>query len=244
MRIYVGNLPFSTTEDELREFFGQHGAVTSAAIVMDRETGRPRGFGFVEMTNDEEARKAIAAANGQQLRGRPLVVNEDWARSVRELIARVRPIVDGEWPGIFAAFQRRFELTSIPLAAPLRHLGYFVVVEALLTHAPKGSDPADSLGRQLKTSIPLLSNRMLHHGDPPVPFADLDEHASPTKILAALYEYRSAIAHGAEPSFSGSQSVLGTREKVGTFLDVMTRRLLRHAVLEPQLVTDLKGPIR
>jgi RNA recognition motif-containing protein len=76
MRIYVGNLPFSSTEDELREFFSQHGAVTSAAIVIDRETGRPRGFGFVEMANDEEARKAIAATNGQQLGGRPLVVNE------------------------------------------------------------------------------------------------------------------------------------------------------------------------
>ena len=63
MRIYVGNLPFSTTEDELREFFGQHGAVTSAAIVIDRETGRPRGFGFVEMANDEEAKKAITATN-------------------------------------------------------------------------------------------------------------------------------------------------------------------------------------
>jgi RNA recognition motif-containing protein len=76
MRIYVGNLPFSSTEDELREFFSQHGAVTSAAIVIDRETGRPRGFGFVEMANDEEARNAIAATNGQQLGGRPLVVNE------------------------------------------------------------------------------------------------------------------------------------------------------------------------
>ena len=76
MRIYVGNLPFSTTEDELREFFSQHGAVTSAAIVIDRETGRPRGFGFVEMANDEEAKKAIAATSGQQLGGRPLVVNE------------------------------------------------------------------------------------------------------------------------------------------------------------------------
>jgi RNA recognition motif-containing protein len=76
MRIYVGNLPFSTTEDALREFFGQHGAVTSAAIVIDRETGRPRGFGFVEMANDEEAKQAIAATSGQQLGGRPLVVNE------------------------------------------------------------------------------------------------------------------------------------------------------------------------
>ncbi|MGH7242562.1 MAG: RNA recognition motif domain-containing protein [Phycisphaerales bacterium] len=76
MRIYVGNLPFSCTEDELRTHFGTFGAVTSAAIVIDRETGRPRGFGFVEMANDEEARKAIAASNGQQFGGRPLVVNE------------------------------------------------------------------------------------------------------------------------------------------------------------------------
>jgi len=76
MRIYVGNLPFSCTEDELRNHFGTFGAVTSAAIVIDRETGRPRGFGFVEMANDEEARKAIAASNGQQFGGRPLVVNE------------------------------------------------------------------------------------------------------------------------------------------------------------------------
>lgn len=76
MRIYVGNLPFSCTEDELRTQFSTFGAVTSAAIVIDRETGRPRGFGFVEMANDEEARKAIAACNGQQFGGRPLVVNE------------------------------------------------------------------------------------------------------------------------------------------------------------------------
>ncbi|MBL8875406.1 MAG: RNA-binding protein [Phycisphaerae bacterium] len=76
MRIYVGNLPFSCTEDELRNHFGSFGSVTSAAIVIDRETGRPRGFGFVEMANDEEARKAIAASNGQQFGGRPLVVNE------------------------------------------------------------------------------------------------------------------------------------------------------------------------
>ena len=76
MRIYVGNLPFSCTEDELRNHFGSFGAVTSAAIVIDRETGRPRGFGFVEMANDEEARKAIAGTNGQQLGGRALQVNE------------------------------------------------------------------------------------------------------------------------------------------------------------------------
>jgi RNA recognition motif-containing protein len=75
-KLYVGNLPFSTTEDDLRELFSAHGEVTSASIVMDRETGRSRGFGFVEMASDADATNAINAMNGQQLGGRALQVNE------------------------------------------------------------------------------------------------------------------------------------------------------------------------
>lgn len=76
MRLYVGNLSFSTTEDSLRAAFEAHGAVTSASIVMDRETGRSRGFGFVEMANDAEAKAAIAALHGSNMDGRNLTVNE------------------------------------------------------------------------------------------------------------------------------------------------------------------------
>lgn len=76
MRLYVGNLSFSTTEDALRAAFEAHGAVTSASIVMDRETGRSRGFGFVEMANDAEAKAAIAALHGSNMDGRNLTVNE------------------------------------------------------------------------------------------------------------------------------------------------------------------------
>ena len=75
-KLYVGNLPFSTNDSELRSMFEAHGEVSSAQIVMDRETGRPRGFGFVEMSNDAEADAAIAAMNGQQSGGRAIVVNE------------------------------------------------------------------------------------------------------------------------------------------------------------------------
>ena len=75
-KIYVGNLPFSTTDSELQTLFGQHGQVTSAQVVMDRETGRSRGFGFVEMANDNEAQNAINSLNNFQMGGRPLVVNE------------------------------------------------------------------------------------------------------------------------------------------------------------------------
>ncbi len=76
MKLYVGNLSFKTTEQELHELFSQYGQVTSAQLVMDRETGRPRGFGFVEFANDEEAKAAINALNGQNMGGRDLTVNE------------------------------------------------------------------------------------------------------------------------------------------------------------------------
>lgn len=74
--LYVGNLPHSTTEDELRNLFQPHGAVERVSLVTDRETGRSRGFAFVEMTDSAEAEKAIAALNGTELGGRALKINE------------------------------------------------------------------------------------------------------------------------------------------------------------------------
>jgi cold-inducible RNA-binding protein len=75
-KIYVGNFSFSMTEDELRSMFEPYGNVESATLVTDRDTGRSRGFGFVAMTNDEEAEKAMAALNGRESGGRALTVNE------------------------------------------------------------------------------------------------------------------------------------------------------------------------
>ena len=76
MNIYVGNLAFSVTQEELTEAFGQFGRVTSAKIIVDRETGNPRGFAFVEMADNNEALKAIQSMNGVPLQGRPISVNE------------------------------------------------------------------------------------------------------------------------------------------------------------------------
>src|SRR5438093_12364886 len=73
--IYVGNLPWSTTTDDLYAMFQQYGAVTRAQVVTDRETGRSRGFGFVEMPNEAEANAAIADLNEKPMNGRPLTVN-------------------------------------------------------------------------------------------------------------------------------------------------------------------------
>jgi RNA recognition motif-containing protein len=76
MNIYVGNLPFSSTEEDVRQAFEEYGEVSAVRLISDRETGRPRGFGFVEMPSDDEANTAIAAMNGKVINGRPLKVNE------------------------------------------------------------------------------------------------------------------------------------------------------------------------
>ena len=76
LKIYVGNLSFNTNEEGLRAAFEAHGEVASATVVADRDTGRSRGFGFVEMSNDDQARAAINAMNGTELDGRQLTVNE------------------------------------------------------------------------------------------------------------------------------------------------------------------------
>lgn len=80
-KIYVGNLPFTTSEDELRRLFETHGAVDSVSVVMDRETGRPRGFAFVEMSDPSSAAAAVSVLNGRELGGRTLRVNEALERS-------------------------------------------------------------------------------------------------------------------------------------------------------------------
>ena len=82
-RLYVGNLSYSVDSSELQQLFGQHGTVNSAEVISDRMTGRSKGFGFVEMGNDEEAQAAIAALNGQQHGGRALTVNEAKPREDR-----------------------------------------------------------------------------------------------------------------------------------------------------------------
>jgi RNA recognition motif-containing protein len=76
VNIYVGNLPYGISDAELESAFGAYGAVERAKVITDRETGRSRGFGFVEMPNDDEARAAMEALNGEEMSGRKLVVNE------------------------------------------------------------------------------------------------------------------------------------------------------------------------
>lgn len=83
LRIYLGNLPYEAAEEELEEMFRQYGQVESVTIIKDRDTGRSKGFGFVEMPGDSEAQSAIEALNGKEMGGRDLTVNEARPREER-----------------------------------------------------------------------------------------------------------------------------------------------------------------
>lgn len=85
MNIYIGNLPYSTTEDELRDTFSEFGQVDSANIIIDKFSGRSKGFGFVEMPNDDDAEKAIDALNDTDLNGRTIKVNQARPREERPM---------------------------------------------------------------------------------------------------------------------------------------------------------------
>ena len=82
-RLYVGNLSYNTTENQLQDLFAEHGPVTSVDLIMDKFSGRPRGFGFVTMENQDQAQAAIAALHGKNVDGRDLTVNEAKPREER-----------------------------------------------------------------------------------------------------------------------------------------------------------------
>jgi cold-inducible RNA-binding protein len=82
-KLYVGNLSYETTDTDLNNLFAAHGTVRSAQVIMDRDTGRSKGFGFVEMETSDQAQAAISAVNGQQINGRSLTVNEARPREER-----------------------------------------------------------------------------------------------------------------------------------------------------------------
>lgn len=84
MKLYVGNLPFSVQEQDLKSFFSSYGSVSKVEVITDRETGRSKGFGFVEISNEDEANQAIEDLNGKDLGGRAVIVNEARPRENRE----------------------------------------------------------------------------------------------------------------------------------------------------------------
>ena len=107
MNIYVGNIAHKSTEEDIKQTFSAYGEVSKSSIVKDKFTGNSRGFGFVEMPNDEEAKKAIAELNGKELEGRPLTVNEARPREERAPGSGSRGGFGGGSRGGFGGGERR-----------------------------------------------------------------------------------------------------------------------------------------
>lgn len=146
-----------------------------------------------------------------------------------------------DFPAIHASLDRFLELDIVPVG-DLKLLGYFSILESLLSHAPDPSESADSISRQLKRNLILLHNRADKGSG--LGFDEVD--CRPAKLVSKLYKLRSAVAHGVDPSRATDLLTqvlpkLSTRRNIDAFVRRMVRRTLVTALVEPRLVTDLKG---
>lgn len=133
------------------------------------------------------------------------------------------------------AFKLLFELKDLPRFSPLQVLGYFSLLESVLTHAPKPDDRYDSITRQIKQKLALLNRRW----KPPL---DYSAFAAPShdKIWPKMYAYRSAIAHGGTPNFAGELAVLGSAKNANSLISEAVKKTILQAIEEPQLLADLR----
>ena len=127
------------------------------------------------------------------------------------------------------------DVETLPSSSPLRFLGYFAILESLLTHPPKPSDPYDSITRQVKKKIALLDHRFLHHIDYS-PFSCTNAET----VWGKMYAYRSLLAHGGTPSFDGELNILGNHDNALKLVKQTVKATIRQSLSEPQLLVDLR----
>lgn len=132
-------------------------------------------------------------------------------------------------------FKLVFELMDLPRFSPLQVLGYFAVLESILTHAPNPDDRYDSITRQIKQKLALLNKRW----KPPLDYSAFSAQ-SHDKVWSKMYAYRSAIAHGSAPNFVGELSALGKGENADLLISEAVRKTICQALEEPQLLADLQ----
>lgn len=147
-----------------------------------------------------------------------------WLQKDDEELKKIKPIAD-----------QVSQLKALPHDSPLRFLGYFAVLESLLTHSPKPSDPYDSITRQVKKKIALLDNRWPRRIDY-TPFGGL----APEKVWGKMYAYRSLLAHGGSADFGGEFKHLANHELALRLIKETVKAVVRQALIEPRLVLDLR----
>jgi hypothetical protein len=133
-------------------------------------------------------------------------------------------------------FKLLFELKDLPRFSPLQVLGYFSVLESILTHPPKPEDRYDSITRQIRQKLALLNKRW----NPPLDYSAFAA-SSRDKVWPKMYAYRSAIAHGGTPDFAGELAVLGKAENANRLISEAVKKTILQAIEEPQLLADLRN---
>lgn len=128
------------------------------------------------------------------------------------------------------------DLEAVPRHSPLQFLGHFAVLEALLTHPPKPTDPYDSITRQVKKKLALLD----HRSQPSIDYSSFAEQNRET-IWAKMYAYRSTLAHGGGPTFDGELQVLGNHDNALRLVKQAAKAVIRQALKEPHLLADLRN---
>lgn len=133
------------------------------------------------------------------------------------------------------ALEQMSDLKRLPHGSPLRFVGYFSIIESLLTHQPKATDTIDSITRQVRTKLALLNQRFEHAIDYNDFAATLD------KVWTTMYRYRSVVAHGGAPDFKKDLAVLKNPTRALSLLKETTKALIKHTLREPELIRDLRG---
>lgn len=162
-------------------------------------------------------------------------VDEAELSEIGNLATMIRE-TEAEFPEIVRSIKMFHSLRGVSPFANLRILGMFAVIESVLSHNPKSSETGDSIAHQMRTKIPLLFRRMDKSPD----YADYFDEAKESTIWKKLYDYRSSIAHGGNIDFASKLQVLKNYDTVEKFLNGTTKAILRQALAEPQLVTDLR----
>lgn len=145
--------------------------------------------------------------------------------------------IEKEYEDIYKSITLLNSLRYLPKYNEFKILGYFAVVESLLTHKQTKTETGDSLSRQIKTKVPLLLNRISDG----INYNKYFHEASEEKIWAKLYSYRSALAHGSNVNFNSELQVLKSPLEIHDFMIACVKKLLVHSLYEPKLVRDLKN---
>ena len=166
----------------------------------------------------------------------PIVVDSETIKEWRSALSALAALDKGTHPGISRAVETLERFNRLPLSAELRVLGYFIVLEMLLTHNPKDKEIGDSLSHQICSKVALLDSRLAK----PLDYSVFGRDAKVEGIWKKLYAFRSMIAHGEVPDFGKILKSLQDAKVATAFLANATARILRHALNEPVLFDSLK----